>query len=802
MRSARIGLAALAALVSAAASASPCAPSATSLCLAAGRFETSVHWKDFQGRTGDGQAVGLTADTGYFWFFSDSNVELIVKVLDARGINHKFWVFFGALSNVEYTLTVRDSVTDRTKTYVNPSGQFASVGDTQAFDESSTVLTSQERVEVKGTAAPPGSIGDIQRFIDRAATATTSFTPCAETRFGFDLGGCRFHIEVEWDDGHGGSGVGQPVQLTDDTGYLWFFSPTNVELMVKVLDARPVNGKFWVFFGALSNVQYTITVVDRLTGAFRKYSNPSGTFASVGDTGAFNGGYSVRPVPDPGLAVSADLDFAGGSVAAAGADGTVFILDLPVNALSGPQTVTLTPVSRIDQFPFSSGPVAGVEIEPAGLKLLVPATLTIRPPSSPPPERTLPYSYARAGEDFILYPRDRDTSSLHLPLMTFGGYGVAEGGLNEAEAQAARAATGPLNPYLQRYALEAIRYTAGLITQAELEDRGGRIFQAAYQEQVAPYLNPPAAGAVSSRLKFRSCYLGEVREALEVLFQVVSQRQEFGLPDIEGSERSGIDLARQRVRECMEESFNLCVVNHDPEEVLLIVQFARYLQLMGVPDDTLTSFTEGSLVERCLRFELEFTSEFHFEQIHPVYSLTETVGYHAKVPLRYLYAGNDIMPNRGAFEGNCVLQNTAARLTLQAPPDSHCSANGATAGPGLFTVKVAQIGLSILSNEVWMVYDVGYPPFEASIVCDGTTLPTPLLPFGATYLIAHEDELSPAYGLVANGWRRLRYVGSAPGDWAEKEYVRPNTNYGGPGTVLYEVTRFFLRHTPDGPGCQ
>ncbi len=77
--------------------------------------------------------MGLTPDTGYFWFFDDDNVEVMLKVLDGRGINGKFWVFYGALSDVEYSLTVTDTQTGRVKTYANPQGRFASVGDTAAF---------------------------------------------------------------------------------------------------------------------------------------------------------------------------------------------------------------------------------------------------------------------------------------------------------------------------------------------------------------------------------------------------------------------------------------------------------------------------------------------------------------------------------------------------------------------------------------------------------------------------------------------------------------------------------------------
>jgi len=98
-----------------------------------GRFAVDVTWKDFQGNTGSGTAVTLTNDTGSFWFFDAANLELIVKVLDGTGVNGHFWLFYGALSNVEYTLTVTDTQTGAQRRYTNPSGRFASVADTLAF---------------------------------------------------------------------------------------------------------------------------------------------------------------------------------------------------------------------------------------------------------------------------------------------------------------------------------------------------------------------------------------------------------------------------------------------------------------------------------------------------------------------------------------------------------------------------------------------------------------------------------------------------------------------------------------------
>jgi hypothetical protein len=109
-------------------------PSAERLCLNGGRFAVEARWRRTGGSAGSGKAVPLAGgDTGYFWFFDAKNVEVVLKVLDGRPLNGKLWVFYGALSNVEYTLTVTDTQTGAVKTYHNPNGRLASVADTGAF---------------------------------------------------------------------------------------------------------------------------------------------------------------------------------------------------------------------------------------------------------------------------------------------------------------------------------------------------------------------------------------------------------------------------------------------------------------------------------------------------------------------------------------------------------------------------------------------------------------------------------------------------------------------------------------------
>jgi hypothetical protein len=109
-------------------------PGAETLCLLGGRFRVEVTWHDqHNGGDGVGHAVAGTDKSGYFWFFNQANVELVVKALDARPVNGRFWIFYGALSDVEYTITVTDTEAGGTKTYVNQPGDVCGRADTTAF---------------------------------------------------------------------------------------------------------------------------------------------------------------------------------------------------------------------------------------------------------------------------------------------------------------------------------------------------------------------------------------------------------------------------------------------------------------------------------------------------------------------------------------------------------------------------------------------------------------------------------------------------------------------------------------------
>jgi photosystem II stability/assembly factor-like uncharacterized protein len=253
----------------------PCVPSATALCITDGRFKIESLWRDFAGNSGVGHAVPLASDTGSFWFFGPDNLELFVKEIDGVSYNNAFWTFYGALSNVEFTLLATDTATGAQHGYFNRSTQFASQGDIESFPQGESVTAS---ASVAAPAVLP---------LRRRPAPQRSANSCVPNATTLCLADGRFAASVTWRDFAGRRGVGTPIVLTPDTGSFWFFDAGIHELAVKVIDGRGTNDAFWVFYGSLSNVEFELTVVDTETGDSWTRENPSGTFASGGDIEAF-----------------------------------------------------------------------------------------------------------------------------------------------------------------------------------------------------------------------------------------------------------------------------------------------------------------------------------------------------------------------------------------------------------------------------------------------------------------------------------------------------------------------------------
>jgi Viral BACON domain len=180
-----------------------CTPNATTYCANNNRFQVQVIFSapSLGITNAPAQAMFLTGDTGYFWFFSSNNVEIVIKVVDGRTFNGFFWVFYGALSDVAYTITVTDTQTGSIKTYSNSAGSLASVADTAAF---------------------PGG----------TTNCVTSVSTAAPASFGAD----------------GGTGV---INVLAPAGCTW--SATSNSSFISITSASSFNGNGTIFFSVAAN---------------------------------------------------------------------------------------------------------------------------------------------------------------------------------------------------------------------------------------------------------------------------------------------------------------------------------------------------------------------------------------------------------------------------------------------------------------------------------------------------------------------------------------------------------------------
>jgi hypothetical protein len=256
---------------------SGCVPSATRLCLNDGRFAVEASYTTTQGGPEQAAAVPVTADTGYLTFFDPDNVEVMVKVLNACGINQSYWVFAAGLTDVQVEMTVTDTETGEVRTYSNRLGEaFQPILDTSAFAGCVGKSWSQPLAE-----APP-------EVLEASAGFEPTKQGCAAGAGSLCLNEERFRITASYETADGSTGTAQALPITGDTGTFWFFDDDNIEVVLKVLDGCGINQRFWVFAGGLTDVRVELTVEDTASGQIRTYTNPLGeAFVPIQDAEAF-----------------------------------------------------------------------------------------------------------------------------------------------------------------------------------------------------------------------------------------------------------------------------------------------------------------------------------------------------------------------------------------------------------------------------------------------------------------------------------------------------------------------------------
>jgi len=242
----------------------PCVPSATRLCLVGNRYALDlVAARKGEARYQPGAAHSLGDRAGYFGLPSatgDADLpEIIVKLLGEGAFGQPgAAVFYTSLTTLPYGLTVTDTMTGEQQVYAsNRESPFCGGAD-RAFEEEPELY-------------PWG----------RSPTAV------AKTASALELLGGRFSVTLEADHPRTGQTVaGQATALTDRSGFFGIAGVTGdpqfPEVVVKMVDGRGINGRFWFFHAGLTGLDYTLTLTDIVTGAVRTFESP-GAFCGQAD---------------------------------------------------------------------------------------------------------------------------------------------------------------------------------------------------------------------------------------------------------------------------------------------------------------------------------------------------------------------------------------------------------------------------------------------------------------------------------------------------------------------------------------
>lgn len=482
--------------------------------------------------------------------------------------------------------------------------------------------------------------------------------------------------------------------------------------------------------------------------------------------------FQVTPALDEFAQAEAVIGREGGSLSATGADGTVFRLDLPADALVTNTTIRMIPLSRLDGMPFGSGPLA-VQLEPEGLQLYETAVLTITPPQSLPVDQQLFFGYSGMGEDLVLVPPVVDSSEIKLQIFHFSGYGVTKGFLADIEPVRARIG-GAAEQRIQSQTAELLtkaRQAALLGTEEpDLSGLDG-LFKQYEQEVVQPRIAAAGESCAAGRLAFQTV-LGYERQR-----QLLGYGDEGGLADYTG-------LMDTVASVCMKEEYELCRDDHIIHRIIPAwLGLERQSALLGITEDggTTPALEQAKdYVKRCLNFELVFHSEANFDD-------GGGGGWNSVVESKIKL---QIDPQATTSLVTAPLVNLS--FDFRTPGCTVANVRGGDT----FTLTDFRIVTDTRSptdemgyvRDLKLVYYPGNTKESFTVSCPHspsyTNPPSPM--WTGIFLVAHQDELSPDQGgFVVEDWEILN------GDlFARKEWIKDT----GEGAI--ETGTFKLNHKP------
>jgi hypothetical protein len=328
---------------------------------------------------------------------------------------------------------------------------------------------------------------------------------------------------------------------------------------------------------------------------------------------------TVAPTLESGGAVSEVVSAAGGTLTATSGNGTTYTLEFPPDALFADTKITMTPVTSLAGAPLSGGLAGAVKLEPEGLTLNGPATLTIDPGGAPPPLDQQTGVIAEGdGESFHQYPLAFGPA-LQLQLMHFSIAGA--GGATPGD-RAAMAARPPVTSQAQWEQAVAER-----IRQARQSEASGtpdfnwpddlKPVHLSYYDNV---VRPTMLAGINNDAGVDAA----IREGLTWL-KKIELYGNAGDPDYASRIKEVYETLEVILVNALNRAKTACH-QHDLRAIHRIVQVARTAALLGI--DLGTGL---DVVADCLRFEVELDSRLVGPVIYVNGSITRHV--QAKIPI-------------------------------------------------------------------------------------------------------------------------------------------------------------------------
>ena len=287
---------------------------------------------------------------------------------------------------------------------------------------------------------------------------------------------------------------------------------------------------------------------------------------------------NVTPILDQGRMTSARIPVSGGTLQTTGADGTLYTLTVPPNALLADTTISMTPLTGVTGLDLPGAHFLGVQFEPEGLRFFSEVTFRIDPPEG---SRHSAVGFAAHGDgtEIHRYPLMPDPDLLAMPMLHFTVGGIAVYNSDNPNLGSA-ADIMPSDPEDRLSSLlgdiwqnERNRALQGLEPDPQLADKLQAVLQAFYNEILEPAFNTMKTDCSAAQR------LAPMAIRWERRVELVGLHDEF-VPQ-EGAVHEAVIAALEN---CFNTTKGKCLDTSDPVQMNEAAMYSRQLALFGVDD--------------------------------------------------------------------------------------------------------------------------------------------------------------------------------------------------------------------------